>query len=76
MMSRAALERTLGRLVLDAGFRDAFFRDPPAVSRALALELTEGERDALARIPPGALMAFRRYLDGKFASDWLEDIAS
>ena len=75
-MTRAALERTLGKLVLDAGFRDAFFRDPLVVSRALGLELTEDERDALWRIPPGALVAFRRYLEGKWASGWSEDLAS
>jgi hypothetical protein len=30
------------------------------------IELTECERDALAHIRPGALAAFRRYLDGKW----------
>jgi hypothetical protein len=75
-MSRAALERTLGKLVMDANFREAFFRDPVVASRALGIELTESECSPLARIPPGAFMAFRRYLDGKWASGWLKDIAS
>jgi len=52
-------------------------RGPAVVmSRALGIELTESECSALARIPPGAFMAFRRYLDGKWASGLLEDIAS
>jgi hypothetical protein len=73
-MSRPAMERTLGKLVMDACFRDSFFRDPVAASRAAGIELTE--RDALARIPPGALAAFRRYLDGKWTGDRIEEITA
>jgi hypothetical protein len=36
-----------------------------AISRP-AMELTDRERDALACIRPGALAAFRRYLDAKW----------
>jgi hypothetical protein len=65
-MSRPAMERTLGKLVMDARFRDAFFHDPVEASRSADIELTKRERDALARIRPGALAAFRRYLDAKW----------
>lgn len=75
-MSQAALERALGKLVMDASFRDAFFRDPELVRRTSDIELTEDQRDALVRIPRGAFVAFRRYLDGKWASGSREDIAS
>jgi len=60
------MERALGKLVLDATFRDAFFSDPVVAARVANLELTEREREALARIRPGALAAFRRYLDAKW----------
>jgi hypothetical protein len=65
-MNRPALERALGKLVIDVGFRDAFVRDPIAASCSAGIELTERERCALARIPCGALGAFKRYLDRKW----------
>jgi hypothetical protein len=64
-MSRQAMEQALGKLVMDVGFRDAFARNPSAASQAENIELTDDERDALARIPRGALEAFQRYLDRK-----------
>jgi len=64
--SCSAMERALGKLVLDASFRDAFFSDPAVATRAANIELTEREREALARIRPGALAAFRRYLEAKW----------
>ena len=63
---RPAMERALGKLVLDDCFREDFFRDPVVASLTAQLELTEREREALARIRPGALAAFRRYLDSKW----------
>jgi hypothetical protein len=63
---RPAMEQALGKLVMDDDFRDAFFVDPDAASRAVNIELTERERNALARIRPGALAAFRSYLDRKW----------
>jgi hypothetical protein len=64
-MSQQAVEQALGKLVIDIGFREAFFSDPTAASEAAGVPLTEGERSALARIRPGALAAFQRYLKGK-----------
>lgn len=39
-MSQPAMERALGKLMMDVGFRDAFGRDPIAASRAAGIELT------------------------------------
>jgi hypothetical protein len=75
-MSQPAMERALGKLMMDVGFRDAFVRDPIAASRAAGIELTDRERSALARIPRGALAAFQRYLDGKWIASSAEEISA
>jgi hypothetical protein len=67
-ISGPAVERALGKLVLDARFRYAFFSDPVVASRAANIELSERERDALVCIRPGALAAFRQYLDAKWTA--------
>ena len=72
-MSQPAMEQALGKLVLDVGFRDAFFRDPAAASLAAGIQLTDQERGALERIRPGALAAFQRYLDGKRGGSWVDE---
>src|SRR6266850_3693436 len=51
-MSRQAMEQALGKLVMDVGFRDAFFRDPTVASLAAGIQLTDEERRALERIRP------------------------
>jgi hypothetical protein len=53
------------KLVIDGGFRDAFFIAPAVASEAAGIPLTDRERSALARIRPSALAAFPRYLDAK-----------
>ena len=63
--SQHAMEQALGKLVIDGGSRDAFFRDPAVASEAAGIPLTDRERSALTRIRPGALAAFQRYLDAK-----------
>ena len=62
-MSRQAMEQALGKLVMDVEFRDAFFSDAAEATRHAGIEITEHERDTLALIRPGALAAFKRYLD-------------
>ena len=69
-MNQQALEQALGKLVMDRGFRDAFFRNPSAASEAAGIRLTDHEWSALTRIRPGALAAFERYLDGKHRGEW------
>jgi hypothetical protein len=68
-MSQQAVEQTLGKLVVDGEFRDAFFVDPAAATEAAGIPLTDRERNALARIRPGALAAFQRYLEAKHVGD-------
>jgi hypothetical protein len=76
VMSRQAMEQALGKLVMDGGFRDAFFRDPTVASEAAGIPLTEYERSALTRIRPGALAAFQRYLDDKRLDEWREEMSA
>jgi hypothetical protein len=64
-MNQQAMEQALGKLVMDRGFRDAFFRDPAATSEKAGIRLTDHEWGALTRIRPGALAAFERYLRSK-----------
>jgi hypothetical protein len=64
-MSRQAMEQALGKLVMDGGFRDAFFADSITATLAAGIQLTDRERSELERIRPGALAAFPRYLAGK-----------
>ena len=68
-MNQQALEQALGKLVMDGGFRDAFFRDPFAASEAAGIRLSDHESSALTGIRPGALAAFERYLRAK-RLDW------
>lgn len=70
-MNQQAMEQALGKLVMDSGFRDAFFRDPTAASEAADIRLTAHESNALTLIRPGALAAFERYLRAK-RPDWHE----
>jgi len=69
LSNQQAMEQALGKLVMDGGFRDAFFRDPAVASEAAGIPLTDRERNALTRIRSGALAAFQRYLDAKRAGD-------
>ncbi len=75
-MSRQAIEQALGKLIMDVGFRDAFFRDPMAASLAAGIHLTDQERRVLGRIRPGALAAFQRYLDGKRIDNRTEEVSA
>ena len=70
--NRQAMEQALGKLVMDRGFRDAFFLDPASASEKTGIRLTDHEWSALTRIPPGALAAFERYLHSK-RFDWHEE---
>ncbi len=65
IMSQRAVERTLGKLVTDEGFREEFFRDPVSATVHAGLELTGEELDALSRIPRAALAALSARLDDR-----------
>ena len=64
-MSQRSVERTLGRLVTDPGFREAFFRDPIAAGLRIGADLTREEIDALLRVPLAALAEFSVQLDDR-----------
>ncbi len=64
-MSQRSVERTLGRLVTDPGFRDAFFRNPVEAGLRIGADLTQQEIEALLRVPPDALTAFSGCLDDR-----------
>jgi hypothetical protein len=64
-MSQRAVERTLGKLVTDEGFRDEFFRNPASATLRAGLDLTGEELDALFRIPRAALAALGTRIDGR-----------
>jgi hypothetical protein len=64
-MSQRVVERTVGKLVTDEGFRDAFFRNPTVASLQAGLDLSTDELDALSRIPRAALAALSSRLDNR-----------
>ena len=64
-MSQRSVERTIGKLVTDQGFREEFFRSPEAASLPIGVELTAEEIDALRRIPRSALAEFSARLDDR-----------
>ncbi len=64
-MGQRAVEKTLGRLVTDEGFRDRFFRDPQGATLRIGAELSSEELDALTRIPRAALASLCACLDDR-----------
>ncbi len=64
-MSQRAVERTLGKLLTDEAFREAFFEDPARAAVASGLELTAEELDALRRLPCAALVELCTRLDDR-----------
>jgi hypothetical protein len=64
-MSQRDVEWTLGRLLTDQGFRDAFFRDPDQACLALGIQLTPQEVEALLRVPRPALANLDARLDDR-----------
>jgi hypothetical protein len=64
-MSQRDVERTLGRLLTDEGFRDDFFLDPARACLALGIQLTPGELEALLRIPRSMLATLGARLDDR-----------
>ncbi|HXZ44455.1 MAG TPA: Os1348 family NHLP clan protein [archaeon] len=64
-MSQRIVERAVGKLVTDEGFRKAFFRDPMTASAHAGFELSAEELDALSRIPWAALAALNARLDDR-----------
>jgi hypothetical protein len=64
-MSQAAVEKAIGKLVTDDGFRARFFADPAGASFHAGLELSGVEVAALSRLPKTALAEVSRRLDDR-----------
>ncbi len=64
-MSQRGVERILGRLVTDPGFREEFFRNPFVAGHRIGVDLTRDEADALLRVPSSALADLSTRLDDR-----------
>ena len=64
-MSQRDVERTLGRLLTDAGFRRDFFRNPARACLEFGLQLAAYEGEALLRVPPRRLASLAGGLDDR-----------
>jgi len=62
-MSQRDVERTLGRLLTDQGFRDEFFLDHARACLTLGIQLTSQEAEALLRVPRPAVASLGARLD-------------
>jgi hypothetical protein len=72
-MSQRDVERTLGRLLTDAGFRRDFFRNPARACLEFGLQLAAHEVDALLRVPPRPLASLAGQLDDRICRLEIED---
>ena len=50
-MSQTDVERTLGRVLTDAAFRQGFFQDPARACLLLGVQLAPHELEARLRVP-------------------------
>ncbi|MGH7427194.1 MAG: Os1348 family NHLP clan protein [Candidatus Methylomirabilaceae bacterium] len=64
-MSQQAVEKALGKLVTDEGFREEFFSDPEPTSLQAGLDLSPEELTALFRIPRRALAKLGACIDDR-----------
>jgi len=64
-MSQRIVERVVGKLVTDEGFRNKFFKDPEKVSFFEGFDLSRKELQSLVRIPKTALASLSERLDDR-----------
>ena len=72
-MSQRDVERTLGRLLTDAGFRRDFFRNPARACLELGVQLAAHEVDALLRVSNRRLASLAEQLDDRICRLDIED---
>jgi putative modified peptide len=72
-MSQRDVERTLGRLLTDAGFRREFFRNPARACLEVGLQLAAHEVEALLRMPPRQLASLAAQLDDRICRAHIQD---
>jgi len=72
-MSQQALERALGKLVIDAVFRERFFANPRSATWEAGLALGPIEVDALSRLSRSAIARFSEALDPRITQRRVQD---
>lgn len=72
-MSQRDVERTLGRLLTDDGFRQHFFVSPAQACLALGVHLAPQELEALLRVSCTQLASFAAELDDRIRRLHIED---
>ncbi len=64
-MSQRVVERAVGKLVTDEGFRNRFFMDPAKACFFEGFDLSQEELEALIKIPKAALADLSERLDDR-----------
>lgn len=75
-VSQDTVERALGKLVLDAAFRERFFANPTSATWEAGLPLSPIEVEALSRLSRGAVARFSEALDTRIAQHHGTDATS
>jgi hypothetical protein len=71
-MSQRDVERTLGRLLTDEGFRDEFFLEPGRACLPLGIQLAPHELEALLRVPRPMLASLGARLDNRICRLYIQ----
>ena len=73
-MSQRDVERTLGRLLTDAGFRRDFFRNPARACLELGVQLAAYEVEALLRVSPRGLASLAGQIDDRICRLHIDEV--
>lgn len=75
-MSQQAVERALGKHVIDAAFRERFFANPTSATWEAGLPLSPIEVDGLSRLSRRAIARFSEALDTRIGQRRVTDPTS